>query len=85
MMLRKKKRTVSVEIIEEQGCEDRISDQDLRKAVKALDENDKTILFLKFCEDLTFSEIAEVTEENENTVKTRYYRLMGRLRNKLDG
>lgn len=84
-MLRRKKRTVSVEIIEEQGCEDRISDQDLRKALKELDENDKAIIFLKFCEDLTFSEIAEVTGENENTVKTRYYRLMGRLRNKLEG
>lgn len=83
-MLRKKKNTVSTDIIEDQGHEDRVSDQDLREALKELDKNDKTILFLKFCEEMTFTEIAEVTGENENTVKTRYYRLMGRLRNKLD-
>ena len=38
---------------------------------------------LRFFEELSFSGISEILGENENTVKTRYYRLLERLRTRL--
>ncbi|RBN37681.1 RNA polymerase subunit sigma-70, partial [Priestia megaterium] len=40
----------------------------------------KTIIILRFFEDLKMDEIAEIIEENVNTVKTRLYRGLNLLR-----
>ncbi len=41
---------------------------------------DRTIIILRFFEDLKLEQIAEVTEENLNTVKSRLYRALKKLR-----
>ena len=43
-------------------------------------EKDKAIVVLRFFEDKTLEEIAEILEENISTVKSRLYRSMKKLR-----
>jgi RNA polymerase sigma-70 factor, ECF subfamily len=59
---------------------DTYEDFDLRKALETLKEPDKTIVKLRFFEDMPITEIAAVTDENVNTVKSRLYRSMKKLR-----
>lgn len=59
---------------------DTYEDFDLKKALEALEEPDKTIVKLRFFEDMQLSEIAEIIDENVNTVKSRLYRAMKKLR-----
>ncbi len=42
--------------------------------------NTDLLLFLRFFEDLKIDEIAEVMDENVNTVKTRLYAALKKLR-----
>lgn len=46
-----------------------------------LDEKNREILILKIYEDMTFSQIAEITGEAINTVCSRYRRGLAKLRN----
>ena len=82
-LLRKKKRLAPEEELSGSWTEDRIPDPDLAAALKELPEKDRTLLLLRFFEELSFSGISEILGENENTVKTRYYRLLERLRTRL--
>ena len=41
---------------------------------------DKAIVLLKYFEDKTLEEIAEIFDENVNTVKSRLYRSLKKLR-----
>ena len=40
----------------------------------------KTVILLRFFEDLKLSEIAQVTKTNENTVKSRLYQALNQLK-----
>ena len=40
----------------------------------------KTIVILRFCEDLKYEEIAEITSTNLNTVKSRLHRAIRHLK-----
>lgn len=63
------------------GCkEDHYTDIDLQRAIDTLPENEKAIVILKYFEDKTLEQIAELLEENINTVKSRLYRCMKKLR-----
>ncbi|MGC8229917.1 RNA polymerase sigma factor [Pseudobacillus badius] len=62
------------------GKEDDYEDLDLQNALDALPIQYKTILILRFFEDLKLEEIAEIAEENISTVKTRLYRGLKLLR-----
>ncbi|MBQ9646933.1 MAG: sigma-70 family RNA polymerase sigma factor [Oscillospiraceae bacterium] len=53
---------------------------DLRAAIDALPEQDKAIVLLRFFEDRKLSEIAEILDLNLNTVKSRLYRCLERLK-----
>lgn len=76
----KKERPVSLDAIEaEQGREDAYEDVDLRRALDALGKEDKAVIELKYFEDMKLSEIAEVLNENVNTVKSRLYRSLKKL------
>lgn len=59
---------------------DTYEDFDLRNALETLEEPDKTIVKLRFFEDMPLAQIADVTNENINTVKSRLYRAMKKLR-----
>ena len=60
--------------------ESEISDRSLREAVDLLPPKDKTVIVLRFFEDMKISDIAAVLRENENTVKTRLYAALNKLR-----
>ncbi|WP_203248202.1 RNA polymerase sigma factor [Sporosarcina beigongshangi] len=60
--------------------EDEITDIDLQKAIDQLPPKYKTLIILRFFEDLKIDEIAEVTGDNVNTVKTRLYAALRKLR-----
>lgn len=83
---RKKEQLVEDETIEyfAQGNEDQYKDLDLKEAVEALPHTYRTIIILRFFEDLKIEEIAQVLDENVNTIKTRLYRALKLLRIELD-
>lgn len=62
------------------GKEDIYQDMDLHKALDELPIQYKTVITLRFFEDLKLEEIAEILEENINTVKTRLYKGLKLLR-----
>lgn len=55
-------------------------DYDLYEAIDHLKEPYKTIIVLRYFEDLKIDEIAEVQQENTNTIKTRLYAALRKLR-----
>ena len=82
--LRKKKRVIVVE--EEtlsgldKGKPDRYEDFDLKAALDNLPEKYRSIIILRYFEDLKLQEIAEILNQNVNTVKTRLYTGLKKLR-----
>ncbi|MBD8006292.1 RNA polymerase sigma factor [Bacillus norwichensis] len=62
------------------GKEDAYKDIDLHNALDELPLPYKTVIILRFFEDLKLEEIAEIVDENINTVKTRLYRGLKLLR-----
>ena len=82
--LRKKKK---VNIVEEEvlinldsGVVDEYENFDLQCALDNLPDNCRTIIILKYFEDLKINEIAEILNENTNTIKTRLYKSLKMLR-----
>lgn len=60
--------------------EDDMTDMDLQDAINQLPPKYKTLIILRFFEDLKIDEIAAVTDQNINTVKTRLYSALKKLR-----
>lgn len=86
--LRKHKRVdvVEQEILEKciSGDEDDYENIDLHRALDELSPNYRTIIALRYFEDLKIEEVADVLNENVNTVKTRLYRALKMLRVKME-
>lgn len=59
---------------------DEMTDMDLQDAIDQLPPTYKTLIILRFFEDLKIDEIAEITGLNVNTTKTRLYRALKILR-----
>lgn len=77
----KKDKPISLDEIQvEYGREDSYENVDLRNALDAMSMEDKAVIELKYFEDLKLTEIAEVLGENVNTVKSRLYRALKKLR-----
>ena len=53
---------------------------DLYQALERLDERERMVIQLRFFEDMKLAEIAEVTDTNLNTVKTRLYSGLRKLK-----
>lgn len=66
------------------GANDNHQNIDLRKALESLPDNYRSIVVLRFFEDLKIEEIAEVLNTNVNTVKTRLYKALEKLRIKMN-
>ena len=64
----------------ETGHEDTYENFDLQVALDRLEPKDKSLVILKFFEDMKISEIAQVLNEKESTVKSRLYRSLDKLR-----
>lgn len=82
--LRKKKRVQvtdddTLEFLS-QGESDVYEDQDVRRAIEDLPEMYRVIIILRFFEDLKLEDIAQILDENENTIKTRLYKALRLLK-----
>ena len=81
-----KKKPKTSELLEEAGAgkNDEYEAIDLKRAVEALGEPECTIIRLRFFEDMKIDQIAEVLNENVNTIKTKLYRSLKKLRLELN-
>ena len=81
----RKNRRDHVELREDQEtAKEQYRDLDLQEAVDELPEKEKALIILRFYEDKQLAEIADILEENLSTVKSRLYRTLGKLREKLE-
>ena len=60
--------------------EDTYQDTDLYNLVMELEPKYRIVIILKFYEDMTFEQIADILNENVNTVKTRLYNALNKLK-----
>lgn len=60
--------------------EDHYANVDLQRAIDALPDRDKAIIILRYFEDKKLEEIAQILDESVNTIKSRLYRCMKKLR-----
>lgn len=60
--------------------EDSVENIDLANAIKSLNLNEQSVLMLRYFQDRKLDEIAEIMDLNLNTVKSRLYRVMEKLK-----
>lgn len=65
------------------GKEDKYENVDLQQVIDSLSKEDKAIIELRYFEDKKIEEIADILGENVNTIKSRLYRSMKKLKNQL--
>ncbi|MEJ8552787.1 RNA polymerase sigma factor [Tepidibacter sp. Z1-5] len=81
--IRKNKRVLLIDEINDKGeCREYDLDRniDLYEAIDKLDENQKTIVVLRYFEDMKIDEIAKTTNCNISTVKSRLYSALDKLK-----
>ena len=83
-MLRRKKKENITEELPEIPVEDQYQDLELRTVLNQLDDKSRTIILLRYFEDLTLEDIADIVGDNLNTVKARLYRSLKKLRLNLE-
>ena len=69
---------------EGESVEDVYENVDLQRVIDSLPEKDKLVVELRFFEDKKLEEIALVLDENVNTVKSRLYRSLKKMRSMLE-
>lgn len=81
------RQSVSVDAVAEpaeDGCADKLAEiEALEGAMAALTPDESVVIRLKHYEELTFDQIGKTLGQSPNTIKTRYYRALASLRNKL--
>ena len=83
-LLRKKKKETLTEELPEIPVEDQYQDLELRTVLNQLDDKSRTIILLRYFEDLKLEDIADIVGDNLNTVKARLYRSLKKLRLNLE-
>ena len=78
---RQRKEETLDSVTEEPHSEDIYEDIDLKRALETLSDRDRMIVELKYFEDMKLEDIAAVMDENINTVKSRLYRSLQKLKN----
>lgn len=73
------------EELPETATEDTYEEFDLKEALNHLEPENRTIIILRYFEDMKLEDIALAVAENVNTVKARLYRSLKKLRIHLDG
>ena len=53
---------------------------DLRGVLERLDDRSRTVVILRYFEDMKLEDVARTVGENLNTVKARLYRALKKLR-----
>ncbi|MCI8852765.1 MAG: sigma-70 family RNA polymerase sigma factor [Lachnospiraceae bacterium] len=78
--IRKNRRELVQEEFPEAGVEDQYQDFDTLEALEVLSEKERAVVVLRFFEDRQIREVAEILQENTNTVKTILYRSLRKLK-----
>ena len=71
---------VDMESLPEQGKEDHVEDIDLQRALDKLDEQERAIVVCRYFEEEKLENIGKTMNLNVNTVKSRLYRAMDKLK-----
>ena len=79
-----KKKETPTEEMPETPTEDHYQDLDLKQMINRLDDKSRTVIILRYFEDLKLEDIADIVGENLNTVKARLYRTLKNLRLELE-
>lgn len=83
-LLRKRKKLIVIddEILSnlDTGVVDKYENVDLNTAINALPEQYRSVVILRYFEDLKLDDIAEILNEKVSTVKTRLYKALQILR-----
>lgn len=82
--LRKRKKEQTDPIEQDIPCEGKEDMTDLRKAIAQLAPEEKTIIILRYFEDMKLEQIAEICEESLSTIKSRLYRTLKKMRLELE-
>lgn len=85
--IKRRKVTYPLEFVEDKlvSKEVQTADQiDLHNALGKLDDLEKSIIILRFFEDLKFKDVAEILGLNINTVKTKTYVILDKLKLQLE-
>ena len=64
--------------------EDHYENIDLKRALDQMNPQDKAVIELRYFEDMKIEDIAKVLNENVNTIKSRLYRSMQKLKLKME-
>ena len=72
--------SVDMESLPEQGKEDEVEDIDLQRALEKLDNQERAIGVLRYFEEEKLENIGKTMNLNVNTVKSRLYRAMDKLK-----
>ena len=83
-LLRSQVKEQPTEELPETATEDKYEEFDLKEALNRLKPENRTIVILRYFEDMKLEDIALVVDENVNTVKARLYRSLKKLRVQLD-
>lgn len=83
-LLRKQKKETLTRELPEIPVEDRYQETELRTMLEQLDQKSRTIIILRYFEDLKLEDIADILGDNLNTVKARLYRSLKKLRLNLE-
>ncbi|WP_088042854.1 RNA polymerase sigma factor [Bacillus sp. EAC] len=85
--LRKQKKitVVDEETIElfSPGHDDHYTNIDLERSLESLPTKYRTVIVLRYFEDLKIEEVADILQESPNTIKTRIYKALELLRIKM--
>lgn len=79
-LIRKRKHEELSDTVPEAVWEDSYRDVDLSDMLERLDDRSRTVVILRYFEDMKLEDIARTVGENLNTVKARLYRALKKLR-----
>lgn len=79
-VLRSNRKNEADYLDESSGHEETYEDIDLKNAIERLSERERMIVVLRYFEDMSLEQVAYAVGENVNTVKSRLYRALAKLR-----
>ncbi|ROR27494.1 RNA polymerase sigma-70 factor (ECF subfamily) [Mobilisporobacter senegalensis] len=82
--IRKNKKEIVGIMGEEKSYEDTYMNFDMMDLLNNLEEDDRTIIILRFFEEEKLEDIARITGDNLNTVKTKLYRSLKKLKSNME-
>ena len=87
--IKKKEKEIAIEYIESYGQSENFEDETenmmiLNKAINKLENNLRNIIILRYFNGMKISDIAEVTNTNLNTVKSRLYKALSIIKKEME-